>query len=65
MTSKTFAYHELTEDQLGRMEVLRDAFSTLESQIKDYVKDGRYKSLALTTLEETAMWCMKAIGHEE
>lgn len=74
--NKIFAYNKPNEDQLTRMEKVREAFSQLHLVIfgqdatdttvghPTLLQPSRYASLAATTIEEAAMWTMKAIGHE-
>ena len=44
---------------------LRKAYVTLHMQICVAMLDSREKSLALTELENSAMWAMKALSHND
>lgn len=57
----TFQYVKPTEEQKVLMQGFRDKFEKLAEEIKEALDDGRGKSLALTKLEESAMWLNKAI----
>lgn len=58
---KTYAYHKPSEKGLETIRVLREAFSTLHLGISANCPDSREKSVALTNLETTAMWAIKAV----
>jgi len=58
---KTFAYHKPSDDGLAKITKLREAFSTLSQQIEELAPNSREKSVALTNLETTAMWAIKAV----
>lgn len=58
---KTFAYHKPSEGGLDKIRTLRQAFSDIHNQIKELAPDSREKSVALTNLETTAMWAIKAV----
>lgn len=44
---------------------LKAAVQTLEKVIETTLPNGRPKSLALTSLEESFMWCGKAVRDEQ
>jgi hypothetical protein len=58
---KTFAYHKPSDDGLSKITKLREAFSALSQQIEELAPVSREKSVALTNLETTAMWAIKAV----
>lgn len=58
---KTFAYHKPSEEGLKRITQLRRAFSNLHDVIEALAPNSREKSVALTELETTAMWAIKAV----
>lgn len=58
---KTFAYHKPSADGLDKIKVLRQAFSGLHNLIVETAPNSREKSVALTELETTAMWAIKAV----
>lgn len=58
---KTFAYHKPSDDGLKKINMLREAFSEIHSNISVLCPDSREKSVALTNLETTAMWAIKAV----
>ena len=49
----------------SRLRTIRDKFAILADQIDRECPDSREKSLALTKLEEAAMWTEKAIERED
>ena len=59
--NKTFAYHKPSEEGMERTTVLREAYSILREVIDDQCPNSREKSLALTELETSAMWAIKAV----
>jgi hypothetical protein len=61
MHESTFEYLKPTEAQLTHMTFLRETFADLAKVITDSVPESRYRSLAITRLEEAAMWTMKAV----
>jgi uncharacterized coiled-coil DUF342 family protein len=58
---KTYAYHKPSTESIPKIEELRQAFSTLHETIQKLAPDSRERSVALTNLETTAMWSVKAI----
>lgn len=58
---KTFAYHKPSSDGLEKITKLREAFSQLHDMIEQTAPNSREKSVALTNLETTAMWAIKAV----
>lgn len=58
---KTYAYHKPSDDGLDKVRQLRTAFSALHDLIEAIAPQSREKSVALTNLETTAMWAIKAV----
>lgn len=58
---KTYAYHKPSQNGLDKITKLREAFSRLHDEIGELAPDSREKSVALTNLETTAMWAIKAV----
>lgn len=58
MIKKTFNYHKPSEEDLTE---LREAFSKMSDWIEANCGASREKSVALTNLETTAMWAIKAV----
>lgn len=58
---KTYAYHKPGEVGLAKITQLRQAFSDLHDKIELLAPNSREKSVALTNLETTAMWAIKAV----
>jgi hypothetical protein len=58
---KTYAYHKPSADGLVKIAELRKAFSDLHDKIEATAPNSREKSVALTNLETTAMWAIKAV----
>lgn len=57
---KTFAYHKPSAAALEVITELREAFSEL-SEFIQRMDNSREKSIALTKLEEAAMWAIKGV----
>lgn len=53
-------YRALTDDEKALHDVLKDKAAELEG-LFNQVKDGRYKSLAFTSLEQSVMWIVKEL----
>jgi hypothetical protein len=53
-----------TDDMRNESSTVRQATVDLAELIEAVVPDGRWKSLALTSLEESLMWANKAIFNE-
>ena len=62
---KTFAYHSPSIDALSDLTQIREAFSRLSDLIEQLAPDCRERSIALTNLEQSAMWAIKAIVHND
>ena len=58
----TFQYVQPTDDQKSIMQMYRDKYEALAGEIRAaFPEPSRGLSLALTKLEESAMWLNKAI----
>jgi hypothetical protein len=58
---KTYANHKPSPDGLTKIIELRHLISDLHRRIEQIVPASRERSVALTQLEATAMWSIKAI----
>lgn len=58
---KPFAYHRPSEDGLAKITALREAYSTVQRAIEASCPASRQKSVAITELETSAMWAIKAV----
>jgi hypothetical protein len=58
---KTYAYHKPSEEGLKTITMLREQFSILHNTIMNSCSNSRERSVALTNLETTAMWAIKAV----
>lgn len=58
---KTFAYHSPSKNGLAKITKIRESFSALSDLIEELAPSSREKSVALTNLETTAMWAIKAV----
>ena len=58
---KTYAYHKPSQAGLGAISDLRELFSKLHDDIERLCPPSREKLVALTHLETTAMWAIKAV----
>lgn len=60
-----YTYHAPKEGQPEKYEAIRYKAKMLAAYINEYCPDSREKSLALTKLEEAAMWANAAIARNE
>ena len=58
---KPFAYHKPSADGLARITALREAYSYLQQIIEINCVASRQKAIAITELETSAMWAIKAV----
>lgn len=61
---KRFPSHPLprpTDLQAEKAKLVREHFRTMAETIDEIVPDGRLKSMALTSLEESSTWAVKAV----
>ena len=56
----TMQYVKPTDEQVAQMQVFRDKYESLCEEVKALPK-SRGQSLAVTKLEESAMWLNKAL----
>lgn len=61
MIDKPFAYHKPSEDGFARITSIREAYSTLKAVLESQCPPSRHLSVALTELETSAMWAIKAV----
>jgi hypothetical protein len=60
-----FGYHRPTDDHVTRHEKARSGCHELAQHLVQLVPPGRELSLALTALEEVAMWANAGIARQE
>lgn len=58
---KTFAYHKPSAAGLEKITQLRNLFSHVKREIERIAPSSRERSVALTELETTGMWAIKAV----
>lgn len=58
---KPFAYHKPSEDGHARITALREGYSVLKQLIELQCPPSRQQAIALTELETSAMWAIKAV----
>ena len=63
--NKVYQYHKPSDMGLEKITELRQAFSDLHNLIEELTPKSREQSVALTQLETTAMWTMKAVTHTD
>ena len=61
MIDKPYAYHKPSEEGLKKITVLRESYSRLQADIEACCPNSRQKSVAITELETSAMWAIKAV----
>jgi len=61
MIDKPYAYHKPSPEGLNKINVLREGFSSLQKIIDEMCPASRQKSVAITELETSAMWAIKAV----
>lgn len=59
--SKTYNYHKPSGDGLERITKLRQAFTDIDTLIQELAPQSRERAVALTNLEQAAMWAIKAV----
>lgn len=62
---KTFAYHKPSDTALQSITALREAYTTLARFIEETCVPSRQRSVALTELETSAMWAIKAAVYHD
>jgi hypothetical protein len=58
---KPFAYHKPSEYGMQRITAIREAYSVVKAVIEDNCPPSRQLSVAITELETSAMWAIKAV----
>jgi hypothetical protein len=58
-----FESYPVEDEQLDALHEVRSAFKVVHAAILANVPNGREQSLALTNLEQAAMWASKGITH--
>lgn len=58
---KTYAYHKPSESGVEKIKRLRELFSKAHEDIESLVPNSRERAVALTNLEQAAMWAIKAV----
>lgn len=53
-------YRALSDDEKAQHDELKDGYALIEVMIEK-LPAGRYKALALTSLEQSCMWIIKAL----
>jgi hypothetical protein len=64
MHPSIFEYLRPSPDQITCMNLMREAYAKMMDMVAVSVPDGRYKALAITSLEESAMWANKGVTRE-
>jgi hypothetical protein len=57
-----FGYHSPTEVTGAQHQMIREEFITLAHFLNETLPEGRAKSVALTELENAAMWANKSVA---
>jgi len=57
-----FGFHPATDETKSMHAQVREDFITLAKYLNDILPEGREKSLALTALQEAAMWSNASIA---
>ena len=61
MIDKPFAYHNPSPDGFAKITALREAYSVVKAAIEANCPLSRQKAVAMTELETSAMWAIKAV----
>lgn len=61
MIDKPFAYHKPSDEGMTKINAVREGYSTLMRLLHDTCPSSRHLSTALTELETSAMWAIKAV----
>lgn len=59
--AKPYAYHKPSDSGLDKITQLRKCFSEADRLLKELCPPSRELSVAITNLETTAMWAIKAV----
>lgn len=57
---KQYAYQSPPEWALSKMEEIREAYSKVHLLLEEYIPSTRERAVALTDLENSCMWAIKA-----
>jgi len=58
---KPFAYHKPSERGLYKINQIREAYSEVKQAIEERCPESRQRAVAITELETSAMWAIKAV----
>lgn len=58
---KTYTYHKPSEAGLAKVTELRKLFSNLDDEVRRICPVTREQAVALTNLEQAAMWAIKSV----
>ena len=58
---KPFAYHKPSAGGLDKINAVREGYSTLKAILEAQCPPSRHLSVAMTELETSAMWAIKAV----
>lgn len=58
---KTYSYHKPSNEGLEKIQKIRQAYSDLHMFLLETCPASRERSVALTDLETSAMWAIKAV----
>ena len=61
MIDKPFAYHRPSADGMQKITALRQTFSDVKAAIEANCPESRQRAVAITELETSAMWAIKAV----
>lgn len=61
MIDKPFAYHKPSDEGLARITTIREAYSNIKGILEQTCPTSRQLSVAITELETSAMWAIKAV----
>jgi hypothetical protein len=61
----TFEYRSMNQEQIEATNHLRELSSNLLNAIEFHIPPGRYRSMAITKLEEAMLIANKGIAHAE
>jgi hypothetical protein len=61
LIDKTFAHHKPSPEGLATITFLQEEFSAMKAVIEANMPASRERFIALTKLEELAMWAVKAV----
>lgn len=57
----SYNYHKPSQEGLAKITELRQEFTKLDQKIQELCPHSRQRSIALTELETSAMWAIKAV----